>query len=135
MAEIDEVIKRQIRSEPIQIAEQKKKTGSRSISLTVFFRGIESDFRLAYQWTSIYANSIKQEMEGAPPSHSEWPPSVRFGFLSADHKWPSLSDFSELRWTLHSSMDGAALSIKSKERKYKLHLAAHTCTYFLNASR
>lgn len=44
MGEIDEVIKRQIRSEPIQIAGQKRKTCSGSISFTVFFRRIELDF-------------------------------------------------------------------------------------------
>lgn len=100
MDEIDEVIKRQIRSEPIQIAEQKRKTGSCSISLTVFFPGIESDFYLTYQWASKYANSIKQEMERAPPSHSECLPSARFGFLSDSLKQPFLSDFGERQWTL-----------------------------------
>lgn len=52
MDEIDEVIKRQIRSEPIQIAEQKRKTCSRSISLMVFFQRIESDINLSYPWFS-----------------------------------------------------------------------------------
>ena len=46
MGEIDEVIKRQIRSEPIQIAGQKRKTCACSISLTVFFRSIELDLYL-----------------------------------------------------------------------------------------
>jgi hypothetical protein len=47
MDEIDEVIKRQIGSEPMQIAKQKRKTCSHSLSLTVFFPSIESDVCLA----------------------------------------------------------------------------------------
>lgn len=76
MDEIDEVIKRQIRSKSVQIAGQKRKTSSHSISLTVFFLRIESDFYITYQWASKYAGSIKQEQEVAPPSHSECLPSA-----------------------------------------------------------
>lgn len=131
MDEIDEVIKRQIRSEPIQIAEQKRKTGSHSISLTVFFPGIESSFYLTYQWASKYANSIKQEMERAPPSHSECFPSAGFGFLSDGLKRPYLTSqsFIGLPW-----LYWAVLNVNSKERKHRLHLASFICI-FKNASR
>lgn len=117
MDEIDEVIKRQIRSEPIQIAEQERKTGSRSISLTVFFPGIESDFYLTYQWASKYANSIKQEMERASPSHSGCLPSARFGFLSDGLKRPLLTDFGERQWILTALLGSPECKKQGKKIK------------------
>lgn len=94
MDEIDEVIKRQIRSEPIQIAEQKRKTCSHSISLTVFFRRIESDFYLSYPWFPDMQPQFKRAgMSTTVPLRMS---SIQFCFLSDGHKLPYQTDFSAL---------------------------------------
>ena len=120
MGEIDEVIKRQIRSEPIQIAGQKRKTCSHSISFTVFFRRIELVSTYFYQWASEYGGSIKQEQEGAhhPTKNISHQPGSVF--------WVMVASCSSLLTLGHSyglsQLCWAVLNIK-KQRKIQQRVA------------
>lgn len=98
MDEIDEVIKRQIRNEPIQIAEQKRKTCSSSISLTVFFRRIELDFYLSYPWFPDVQPQFKRA--GRSTTVPLRMSTIQFCLLSDGHKLPYRADFNALLWTL-----------------------------------
>lgn len=128
MGEIDEVIKRQIRSEPIQIAGQKRKTCSHSISFTVFFRRIELVSTYFYQWASEYGGSIKQEQEGAhhPTKNiSHQPGSVFWVMVASCSSLLTLGHsygFSQLCW--------AVLNIKKQRKKISTSLGCMQVFFF-----
>lgn len=128
MGEIDEVIKRQIRSEPIQIAGQKRKTCSHSISLTVFFRRIELVSTYFYQWASEYGGSIKQEQEGAhhPTKNISHQPGSVF--------WVMVASCSSLLTLGHSyrlsQLCWAVLNIKKQRKKISTSLGCMQVYFF-----
>ena len=128
MGEIDEVIKRQIRSEPIQIAGQKRKTCSHSISFTVFFRRIELVSTYFYQWASEYGGSIKQEQEGAhhPTKNISHQPGSVF--------WVMVASCSSLLTLGHSyglsQLCWAVLNIKKQRKKISTSLGCMQVYFF-----